>query len=305
MLLTKNRIFALAVLILIFASGCSQQSQQKSQIATLKGITLTPKSFSTEDFNDFFTKAKQAGSMVSWAGDWNELSSDKGAPYVVEGLSSKYGYIPVIEAQFFQQSGGKLLRPLDDTAKESYKTSAAAFAGKYKPEYLALGIEVNILYEKSPSDFDAFVSFYSDVYDAVKKASPDTKVFTIFQLEKMKTNNEWNLIDKFSSDIIGFTTYPEITYKEPSEIPEDYYSEILSHVSKPIAFTEIGWSGKNEDQQAAFMGRFFSLAKNSNPEFEIWSFLYDQNTEIPFNSMGLFYQDGTAKKAWSEWINEK
>jgi hypothetical protein len=125
-----------------------------------------------------------------WAGDWIELSETSGsAPTVVVELASTYNYIPLIEAQFFNQSTEELLRPLDDSTKQIYKNSAAAFAEKYKLKYLGLGIEVNTLYEKSPADFDAFVQFYSEVYDAVKAKSPTTSVFTVFQLEKMKGLN--------------------------------------------------------------------------------------------------------------------
>src|SRR3989344_510352 len=237
----KALIAILAALILILA-GCSGQQNQNEGAAsppqpatespsapaqqppvppqqpasppaqpqqTLKGVSLSPKSFQGQDFTDFFSKAKEAGSIVTWAGDWNELGSD-GGPKVVAELSKTYGYEPLIQAQFFTQSSGKLLRPLDAATKESYKQSIASFAAKYKPKYIGIGIEVNMLYEKSPAGFDEFVSFYSEVYDAVKKASPSTKVFTIFQLERMKglhgglfggendvAKAEWQLLEKF------------------------------------------------------------------------------------------------------------
>ncbi len=317
---------------IVLISGCVGQEKQaineQQVIGPLKGVSLSPKSFQSSDFTDFFEKAKQTGSIISWAGDWNELSGTKsGGPVVVTSLASTYGYIPVIEAQFFTQSGGMLLRPLDDATKQIYKDSAAAFADKYKPKYLAFGIEVNMLYEKSPADFDAFAQFYSEVYDAVKVKSPGTKVFTIFQLEKMKglngglfggTNNpaksQWSLTDRFpKSDIIAFTTYPGLIYKDPSEIPLDYYSEIKSRTTKPIAFTEIGWHSNaspagwesSDDEQAEFAVTFFNLTKDLKKEMFIWSFMYDQNTIEPFNSMGLRRSSGDAKPAWENWVNAK
>jgi len=342
---SMKKIIAIFFLLLLF--GCTQkpletqaaQAQKTRTVITmnetapmangtpfLKGVSLSPKSFQQQDFTDFFAKAKQAGSTVSWAGDWDELGTQGGGPEVVTGLSSSYDYVPLVEAQFFTQSDGKLLRPLNDSVKKAYKESAAAFAGKYKPEYLAFGIEVNTLYEKSPGDFESFAQFYDEVYDAVKAASPNTKVFTIFQLEKMKgmggglfggTNDpsraEWQLLDRFpKSDIIAFTTYPDLIYKSPDEIPEDYYVEIRTHTSKPIAFTEIGWHSvaspqgweSNESEQADFIGVFFNRTSGLRPEFGIWSFLYDQNTTEPFNSMGLYRADGTPKKAWEAWKRE-
>jgi len=291
----------------------------------LKGVSLSPRSFSSEDFTTFFTEAQQAGDAVMWAGDWNELSNTQsGGPAVVATLSSQYDYIPVVEAQFFTQSTGQLVRPLDEANKQAYKDAAVAFAERYQPEYLSLGIEVNILYEKSPSDFDSFVSLYDETYDAVKAVSPNTKIFTVFQLERMKglqgglfggTNNpdnaQWELLSRFpKSDLMAFTTYPDLIYKSPSEIPSDYYSEIATRTQKPIAFTEIGWHTaaspagweSSESEQAEFVTRFFELSSGLNKELLIWSFMYDPDTVEPFDSMGLRRSDGTARPAWDAWV---
>ncbi|MFH1221985.1 MAG: hypothetical protein V1492_02780 [Candidatus Micrarchaeota archaeon] len=337
----KTKIYVLAALLMIAVllfSGCinpgnpganttNNHTNNTQPVAMLKGVSLSPKSFQAADFTDFFSKAKQAGNAVSWAGDWNEPGKEQGGPAVVAGLATTYSYTPIIELQFFTQSDGKLLRPLDDANKAAYKSSAVAFAEKYKPKYLGIGIEVNTLYEKSPEDFNNFVQFYSEVYDAVKAKSPNTKVFTVFQLEKMKGMNgglfggqndaskaEWSLLDKFpKSDVVAFTTYPDLIYKNPSDIPADYYSEIKLHTSKPIIFTEVGWHSaaspagweSSDAEQAEFVGKFFTLTKDLNKEMVIWSFLYDQNTIEPFNSMGLYSSDGTAKSAWSKWIEAK
>jgi len=333
-------LFGVIFVVLVLSMGCIQPPPGEVNNTTNttippasgntfqhKGVSLSPKSFSQTDFTDFFSKTKQAGDIVSWAGDWDELGNTNGAPAVVAGLSPTYSYIPLVEAQFFTQSDGKLLRTMDIGTKQRYKDEAVSFAGKYKPKYLAIGIEVNILYEKSPQDFEDFASFYSDVYDAVKAASPGTKVFTIFQLEKMKgmggglfggsndpSKAEWSLIDRFpKSDIAAFTTYPSLVFKDPSDIPIDYYSEIRSHTDKPIAFTEIGWHSAaspagwegSDSKQADFVGIFFNQTKSLDGEIAVWSFLYDQNAPEPFNSMGLYRGDGTAKPVWNAWINAK
>lgn len=337
--------YALFCLILTgpaVASGCVKQQAPAPLLTSapmltsvkppagimLKGVSLSPRSNAAADFTDFFSLARQAGSVVMWAGDWGELGSTTGgAPGVVAELAPRYDYLPLIELQFFTQSTGKLLRPLDDATRQAYADSAAAFAGKYRPKYLGIGIELNTLYEKSPADFDAFASFWSIVYDAVKSRSPTTAVFPVFQLEKMKgldgglfggvndpSRSNWSLLDRFAkADMIAFTTYPGLIYKTPSEIPADYYSDIGLHTSKPIAFTEIGWHSddtprgweSSEAEQAEFASTFFTLARVTNPELVVWSFLYDQNTVEPFRSMGLRRSDGSARQAWEVWLNQK
>jgi len=314
------------ILAILLLPACTEKADTTivSQGEPLKGVSLSPKSFQGDDFTGFFAKAKQAGSIVSWAGDWQELANlEKGGPTVVASLASTYEYTPIIQAQFFTQSTGKLLRPFDETTRQQYKDAAVNFAKKFKPTYLGIGIEVNILYEKSPADFDNFVSFYSEVYDAVKQASPDTKIFPTFQLEKMKgmsgglfggtndpANAEWQLLDRFpKADLIAFTTYPGLVYETPAEIPADYYAETRTKTTKPIAFTEIGWHSaaspagweSAEEEQAAFVTRFFELTKSLDAELFIWSFLYDQNTIEPFNTMGLISREGNEKTAFNIW----
>jgi len=326
------RIFIALLFAVVLLCGCTLQetppvqppAEQNASGYPLKGVSLSPRSFSSEDFTQFFVEAKQAGDIVMWAGDWNELAGE-GSPKVVTELAPAQGYTPLVEVTYYTQGTGQLIRPLDDATKQRYKESAVAFAGKYKPEYLGFGIETNIMAEKSPEDFEEFVVFYNEVYDAVKEKSPDTKVFTVFQLEKMKgctfwqENScdsgmaEWDMLGRFKTDMAVFTTYPCLVYKDPADIPADYYTEISRHTTKPVAFTEIGWHSasyppgweSNESEQADYVERFFGLTEGMDVEVMVWSFLYDQETEKPFDSMGLRNGDGTEKPAWSEWVEEK
>jgi len=237
-----------------------------------KGISFSPRGFTAEDMNDFFVKAKQAGGVVTWSGDWAQLGAESGAPYVITKLSQINGVEPIVIAQFFQQSDGSLLRPLNDTNRQSYKASASAFVKAFKPAFFGLGVEVNALYEKSPEDYSDFAAFYGELYDELKVASPGTRVFTVFQLEWMKglrgglfggvndpAKSQWHLLADFNkSDCLAFTTYPCIIFKDPSEIPEDYYAEVADHTDKPVLFTKSGWfrvgpTGweSSDDEQAA------------------------------------------------------
>lgn len=318
-----KKILVLIMIGMVLSSCINQHPPSSTSNELLKGVSLSPKSFDPDNFNDFFEKASQAGSIVSWAGDWNELQN--GSPIVITELAGTHGSILVVQAQFFSQSTGQLIRPLTEKTKQDYITSAVSFAEKYVPAYLGFGIEINALYEKSPQIFEEFVTLYEIVYKRVKEISPDTKLFTIFQLEKMKglhgglhggentENTEWWLLNEFECDITVFTTYPGLIYKNPSDIPDDYYTEIVLHTKTRIAFTEMGWHTStsipgwesSEKEQAEFVKIFFELTENMDMEFVIWSFLYDQDIFEPFGSMGLYTTDGNPKLAWEEWIKQK
>ena len=288
-----------------------------------KGITFTPSSYDSSGIQDFLNKIPQLGNTISWAGDWEELGLTDGAPANLAQIAESSNLTIVIEAQFFSQPSGQLLRPLDNATIANYTQMAVSFARTYHPAFMAFGIEVNILYEKSPSSFDSFVSLYNQVYDEVKSASPSTTVFTIFQLERMAgmqgglygvSNNasaEWSLLGKFKMDAVGFTTYPDLVFKNPADIPLNFYSQIKNYSSLPVIFTEVGWHSaaapagweSSPQEQAQFVSTFFSLTVSLDKVLEIWSFLYDQNAPVPFNSMGLLNSNGTARPAWNAWIN--
>jgi hypothetical protein len=317
--LTQKLLACLLVAVIII-SGCCQQPEERVYEKPLKGVSLSPRSSGGEDFTNFFEEATQAGEIVMWAGDWNELSTQSGAPKVVTELSNQYNYIPLVEVTL--HSTGELIRPLDEATKQDYKERAVSFAERYQPEYFVLGIEVNSIYGESPEDFQEFVALYNEIYFELKEVSPETKVFTVFQLEKMKglalwsvdshdpSNEQWWMIDEFNSDIVGFTTYPCLVHKDPSDIPGDYYTEIREHTSKPIAFTEMGWHSiaspqgweSSEAEQAEFIRRFFTLTEDLDPEIVVWSFMYDPDIIEPFNSMGLRRSDGTARLSWNAWL---
>jgi hypothetical protein len=65
------------------------------------------------------------------------------------------------------------------------------------------------------------------------------KGLTLWEIEE--TESHWDVIDRFKTDLVAFTTYPGLYYRNPSDIPEDHYAKIKNYTTKPIAFTEIGW----------------------------------------------------------------
>jgi hypothetical protein len=250
-----------------------------------KGVSLSPISFTGNNFANFFIKAKESNSgLISWAGNWEELKNKNSAPYVLISMSKKYKFEPII------------ITNLPDTNEETdYINTIKTLAEENEIKYLGLGNEINNNYQ------DYYSETFSKVYNEVKKVSPETQMFTIFQLEKMKQNNQWNLISNFEKvDLIAFTTYPRIISQNPSEIPNNYYSEIQQHTNKSIAFTEIGWSRK-DNQQVEFIQEFSQLTTSINPKFRIWSFLYDQNVQLPFNTMGLLQKNQETSESFEEW----
>jgi hypothetical protein len=215
----------------------------------------------------------------------------------------------------------------DETVRQAFIAYVKYMTLNYEPRYLALGVEVNMYFEEQPDDFANFVSLYADAYDAVKSISPETLVFPTFQLEAMENllsptgaGPEWDLLDRFGSkmDLVAFSTYPSFVFKDPESIPANYFSQIQSHTTKPIAIAAAGYSsgpergGLNqgtEAQQATFLGRLLTEADQLNMAFVVW--LAGRDPASPasppfdlYDQMGLLHADGSAKPASQVWSSQ-
>ena len=307
-------ILVVAVLFIGFVIMATLSSQDEEivrgrageEIKTeLNGVSLSPKSFSGEDFTAFFDKAGEAGDAITGGDEIGQIS-DSSSAGVVARLSAQYNYEPVI------------LIGLKSASLEN-KQRLADFLEKYDINYLGLGVEAN-RYE----NYDAYVSVYNALFDMAKEISPDTQIFPVFQYEQMRglrgglfgaenneRNTEWALLN-MKADMIGFTTYPGLIYKNPDEIPDDYYGVIKQRTNKPIVFTEIGWFREwlagwesSEEEQEGFVEKHLALTNDLDVRLNIWSFLYDPETTTFFRTMGLLEDNEETSPALEAWKTGK
>ena len=240
-------------------------------------------------------------------------------------LADQYHYAPVIIAGANQNTDGANAETVPITAANEprFVAAVAAFAARHHPAYLGIGNEVNRLYGTSPAAYTTFKRWFADAAKVVKQRSPQTKVFTTFQYEQLNglygglfggTNDpaasHWQLLQDFpAADLLAFTSYPYLIYHQPADIPADYYSRLVSHTAKPVAFTEIGWPSGSEAagyastpaNQATFISTFANRINGLHPVFVIWPFAYDQHLAAPFSTVSLYGADGSAKPARAAW----
>ena len=214
---------------------------------------------------------------------------------------------------------------LREDVQEALVAYAIYVATNYEPEYLAVGVEINMLRARAPGQFVGFLKAYARVYDAVKSIRPETRVFPTFQLEDLlgKLTQEhppqWDAIDAFGGriDALAFSTYPYLSssIRLVREIPEDYYRQLRERFSGEILISEAGyasatieghsWVG-SEREQEEFLLRLLGDAEANGFSAVVWGAERDpaqsrQGGAAVLNDVGLRYSDGADKLAWAVW----
>ena len=213
---------------------------------------------------------------------------------------------------------------LDPGIREAFLAYTTYVAKNYHPDYLALGVEINMLYERSPRQFDAFVSLYKEAYDVAKAASPRTKIFPTIQLEDLEGTfgtihpPHWEVLDAFRGkmDALGISTYPFLAQlRSASDIRPDYYSQLKQHWDGEVFIAETGYAsapvegqvnvGTEEDQQA-YLARILDEAERDGFSMVIWFAALDpefaqSGAASVFKDIGLRKSDGSNKLAWTTW----
>ena len=211
----------------------------------------------------------------------------------------------------------------DPRFREDYKKGALDVLRTIKPRYLSLGNEVNRWYEEygadpgDPNGFQHFVSLYKEIYQEVKRISPETVVFCIFAREIVSENRTadltaFSLFDPAMMDMVVLTTYPFAVedINLVSDIPDNYYKEVLDVLEmngKPLGFTEIGWSSLDffggEGAQAQLLedisGRL-TIGQGIDLKLVAWWSLYDLEND-PHQS-GLINREFREKPVFQVWM---
>lgn len=308
-------VFGLALM----GQGCFSRPAPISEdpMKVGKGVSLSPQSFAEEHFLEFFDLALEGGTLVSWVGSHTELQNENGAHKVVASQGYIRGYQPVIIFAIRDVANAS------EMERDAFYKQLEAFAKEAKPAYIGIGNEINYYLKDSSGGLPPFSDMFVAAQERIRSVSPKTKVFPVFQYETMKglrgglfggtndeSKNQWYMLRAFNSaDMIGFTSYPGLIYQNPSDIPDDYYNEIREYTGKPIVFTETGWfregpaSGweSSAEEQAEFIHRWFGLTDFVDPQFVIWSFMYDPEIDPPFKTMGLIPDGENTSAAWEAW----
>ncbi len=298
-------------------------SPNKGGKNTILGTAFTPAHFpgsSAEDVKDTFRLANELGNHVILISEWDSDMDPNNIKIVrdfthAQGMKFHLHISPISldnqrqDPAIPKRAGG------DSFGNASVRTAFIAHAlsmAELKPDVLALGTEVDLL-AKNTKEFDQYVSLAKETYDAVKKKYPSQTITISFQWDNLRKADPAKILPLFkdSLDIYSFTTYPYFFYKDPVEIPKDYYTAIRTYLpTERLGFSEIGWASKgsgSEETQATYYGMLPELMRETKPEYAIFGMLHDVDVFgfllASLNSVGLRDNDGTPKKSWDTVIN--
>ena len=205
----------------------------------------------------------------------------------------------------------------------------------FKPDYLAIGIEVNEIYEAGPDKWRAYAALHRQVYEALKKDHPDLPIFASFTLHGMLNQNgskRESMLTAFRdiipfNDLVAVSFYPFIR-GGTTDIDGclHWLTEHFDRFKKPYVFVEVGEPAERlrlpstgqiidgtPQKQAAFYENLLAFARLHEVRFVI-SFLhrdYDALWEkikgsapeafMAWRDCGLLDQDGKARPAYTVW----
>ncbi len=273
---------ALLAAALLGSYGCGDEPRATATRPFLMGFTRWPADLTLDGFLAAQDFAHEHGDIVSvmFIGGipWPEALAGK--PFSKD-VEDNLRYRPPAQAAFpFHFSaqprpqrhralpGAKDNLPLPEPwhgmtldcpeVKKAYLAFTLRAVEAMKPDFLAIGIESNVLLSKNPAKWKLLKELHRETYAGIKRVYPALPVcFTTDVLHYRKLAGEARGSDQegevaelmHQSDLFAMSIYPHMTYGIPSPIPADFLDFALKF-GKPVAVAESGMTSRNVDLKA-------------------------------------------------------
>lgn len=182
-------------------------------------------------------------------------------------------------------------RALDSPeVREAYRKFVLRAVEAMKPDYLAIGIELNVLLSHDPAKWAQMKRLHRATYDAVKAKHPKLPVFFTTEVNHYKKlateakgrDQAGEVADLMrSSDLFAMSVYPHMSYAIPRPMPADFL-DFARAFKKPIAVAESGMTSRDvelksfgltlkgsEADQATYLERLLATAAHDRYVFVI------------------------------------
>ena len=142
--------------------------------------------------------------------------------------------------------------------KTAYRKFVLRAVEAMQPDYLAIGIENNVLLSKSAVKWEQLTELHRETYQVVKQAHPQLPVcFTTEVLHYKKlasdargSNQEEEVANLMKySDLFAMSVYPHMSYDVPRPVPADFF-DFAHKFEKPICVSETGDTSRDVESKA-------------------------------------------------------
>jgi hypothetical protein len=137
--------------------------------------------------------------------------------------------------------------------KKAYLNFLLRTVQAMRPDYLAIGVESNVLLTREPNKWRQFKELYRESYRALKKSHPTLPVFFTTEVlhykkltkEAKGTDQEREVTELMKqSDLFAMSVYPHMSMELPRPVPGNFF-DFATRFKKPIAVSESGMTSRN------------------------------------------------------------
>lgn len=226
----------------------------------------------------------------------------------------------------------------DPAVKTAYLQYVERIIETMRPDYLVIGVEVNLLQRCADSSWQDYLELHRHIYEAVKSRHPllpvmasvvCTSYFAGLEREDNPALQRQELKKLLPYvDIIGFSVHPFMSAWTAEKVPDcAFFKELFSLAGdKPFAITESSYPAQRwvltlghvkvpfngtQEKQAAFLKSMLDSSLRARPAFvswfsirdydQLWSRLKEDPAIIAWRDTGLFDENGKPRKALALW----
>jgi uncharacterized protein (TIGR03067 family) len=174
----------------------------------------------------------------------------------------------------------------DPLVKKAYLAYCRRAVEFFRPDYLAIGIEVNEIHDSGREVWSAYADLHRSVRDALKKERPQLPVFASFTLHNM-IKKQGAMLEAFEAlmewnDLVAVSYYPFFVDASKRLSALDWMCERFDRFKKPYAVVETNDAAEklvfpkaghvidgSPEKQLRFHERLFTLAQERKFVFVI------------------------------------
>lgn len=220
--------------------------------------------------------------------------------------------------------------------KAAFLNYARKMIDAFEPDYLLIGVEVNLLVRNNPALWPAYADLHGYIYAQLKKLYPSLPVSASFFC--VPFFDEWSGEDNATAqiralkalephlDFVSFSVHPFMSAILCERLPDDYMKRLFALTKKPVAVSESSYPAQewstvsdpvltfsgSQEKQKNFLQQLLAASSTREACFVIWWTIRDydalwrdslgsSDAALSWRDTGLYDEVGMRRTAWCTW----